>query len=687
MKILVADDNKLNLYQLQVLLGSSGYQVVTAANGAEALEKARQRPPDLIVTDILMPVMDGFALCREWMRDERLKHIPLVFYTATYTDSRDTELALDLGAAGFIVKPAEPDKFLQAIRDVLETQERGELRAVRPPVEDTAVQLEQYNEALIRKLEAKMEQLAQVNCNLEREIVERKRAAEEIQDLYDHAPCGYHSLDKDGVFLRVNETELSWLGYSREEMVGKMNIADVLTPAGRDVLQVSFPTLRASGRLRDVEAEMVRKDGTILPVLLNATTVKDASGGFLATRTMLIDLTERRRVELERAHLEKQVEHAQRLESIGKLAGGVAHDFNNLLTVINGYSDLILGRLREGDPLRNMMTEIRKAGGRAAELTRQLLAFSRKQIIQPAPLNLNDLAGEMRSMLQRLIGEDVELVTKLAPDLGQVMADSGQFHQVLMNLAVNARDAMPGGGRLIIETANFDLDEGCAAVHPDMTPGSYVLLAVSDTGTGMDEETRQHIFEPFFTTKGLEKGTGLGLSTVYGIVKQSRGWIWVYSEPGHGTIFKIYLPRLEGALAAGRAAAPAPGTLRGSETVLVVEDEEIVRRLTVEIVRSYGYRVLEAARGGEALLVAERHPEPIHLLLTDVVMPGITGKELADRLKRLRPEMKVLYMSGYTADAIAHQGVLDSGVNYIQKPPVPSALAAKIREVLGPPRA
>jgi CheY-like chemotaxis protein len=288
-------------------------------------------------------------------------------------------------------------------------------------------------------------------------------------------------------------------------------------------------------------------------------------------------------------------------------------------------------------------------------------------------------------MLQRLIGEDVELVTKLAPGLGQVMADSGQFDRVLMNLAVNAGDAMPGGGRLIIETANADVDESYTAVHPEMTSGSYVLLAVTDTGTGMDEETRQHIFEPFFTTKGVGEGTGLGLSTVYGIVKQSQGWIWVYSEPSHGTTFKIYLPRIEGALAADRAAAPAPGTLRGSETVLVVEDHEAVRRLTVEILKSYGYRALETARGGEALLVAERHPEPIHLLLTDVVMPGMTGRELADRLKPLRPEMRVLYMSGYAADVIAHRGVLDSGVNYIQKPLGPSALAAKIREVLGPP--
>jgi PAS domain S-box-containing protein len=400
------------------------------------------------------------------------------------------------------------------------------------------------------------------------------------------------------------------------------------------------------------------------------------------------DITERKRAERERARLEEELQQAQKMESVGRLAGGVAHDFNNLLTVINGHSDLMLGRLSEGDPLRNSLAEIRKAGGRAAGLTQQLLAFSRKQIVEPKPVNLNQLVAETRDMLERLAGEDIELVTVPAPGLGAVMADQGQLCQVLMNLVANAKDAMPGGGRLTIETANLDLDRDCAAAHSEIAPGPYILLTVSDTGTGMDEETREHIFEPFFTTKDVGKGTGLGLSTVYGIVRQCEGWIWVYSEPGQGATFKIYLPRVEQtpAPAAAEAPAPAPGTLRGAETVLVVEDQEDVRRLTVEILKSYGYRVLEAALGGDALLLAEQHPGPIHLLLTDVAMPRMTGKELAGRLKPLRPQMRALYMSGYAENVIAQQGTLDPGVAYISKPFTPEALALKVREALGPPR-
>ncbi|MCX6637306.1 MAG: PAS domain S-box protein, partial [Acidobacteria bacterium] len=300
--------------------------------------------------------------------------------------------------------------------------------------------------------------------------------------------------------------------------------------------------------------------------------------------TTFEDITERKRAERERALLEAELQQAQKMESVGRLAGGVAHDFNNLLTVINGHSDLMLGRLNEGDPLRNSLVEIRKAGGRAASLTQQLLAFSRKQIVEPKPVDLNQLVAETRDMLERLAGEDIELVTALAPGLGPVMADQGQLHQVLLNLVVNAKDAMPGGGRLTIETANVELDQDYAAAHSEIAPGPYVLLTVSDTGTGMDEETREHIFEPFFTTKGVGKGTGLGLSTVYGIVRQCGGWIWVYSEPGQGAAFKIYLPRVEQAPAAA-APPPAPGPLRGTETVLVVEDQEDVRRLTVEILK------------------------------------------------------------------------------------------------------
>jgi len=339
--------------------------------------------------------------------------------------------------------------------------------------------------------------------------------------------------------------------------------------------------------------------------------------------------------------------------------------------------------LREDDPLRESVEEIKKAGERAAFLTRQLLAFSRKQILQPQVLDLNDLIREMEKMLGRVIGEDIELEIILLPELGRVKADPGQLEQVIMNIVVNARDAMPQGGKLTIETANVDLDEAYTRKHGvKIEPGPYVMLAISDTGTGMDEETQSHIFEPFFTTKEKGKGTGLGLSTVYGIVKQSGGYIWVYSEPGEGTIFKIYLPRVKGDVEVLKKRQGSKDIPQGSETVLVVEDDEMVRNLTRKILKMYGYNVLEAQNGEAALRVSKQQDGPIHLLIIDVVMPDISGRELAERLQRLRPEMKVLYMSGYTENAIGHHGVLDPGVAFIQKPFTHEDLIRRTRKVL-----
>jgi two-component system, cell cycle sensor histidine kinase and response regulator CckA len=379
---------------------------------------------------------------------------------------------------------------------------------------------------------------------------------------------------------------------------------------------------------------------------------------------------------------EEQLRQAQKMEAVGRLAGGIAHDFNNLLTVITGYSQLTLRSLHAEDPLRDNIEEIKKAGDRAAALTRQLLTFSRKQVLQPKVLDLNAVVSEIEKMLRRLIGEDIELRTALQPELGHIKADPGQIEQVLMNLAVNARDAMPNGGKLTIETQNVSVDEDFVKQHIAVIPGSYVMLAVSDTGIGMNEETQQRIFEPFFTTKELGQGTGLGLSTVYGIVQQSGGGLWVYSEVGRGTTFKVYLPRVDEEAQVYKPGLPAPEALSGKETILLAEDEEIVRNLVREVLKSHGYKVLEAANGGAALLLCERHQGPIHLMITDVIMPEMSGRELTDRLAGLRPEMKVLYMSGYTDNAIADHGVLEAGKNFIQKPFSPDALVGKVREVL-----
>jgi CheY-like chemotaxis protein len=360
----------------------------------------------------------------------------------------------------------------------------------------------------------------------------------------------------------------------------------------------------------------------------------------------------------------------------------VAHDFNNLLTAINGYSALALRRLGEEHPIASYLEEIKKAGDRAANLTRQLLAFGRKQLLQPVSLNLNDVVKDMSKMLRRLIGENIDFVAKLSPDLKQIKADPGQVEQVLVNLVVNARDAMPTGGTLTIETANAQLDDGYASKHVGVNPGTYVMLAVGDTGIGMDQATQLRIFEPFFTTKEKGKGTGLGLSTVYGIVKQSGGNVWVYSEPQQGTSFKIYLPQIDAEVGADGAPAVVSIIKRGSETVLLVEDEDMVRNLATELLKENGYNVMGASGGEEAIRLCRNHKEPIHLLITDVVMPKMSGKDVARSLQMVHPETRVLFMSGYTDEAIVHHGIIDSHIAFIQKPFSEPALMQKVRDVL-----
>jgi signal transduction histidine kinase/ActR/RegA family two-component response regulator len=383
---------------------------------------------------------------------------------------------------------------------------------------------------------------------------------------------------------------------------------------------------------------------------------------------------------------EEQLQQSQKLEAVGRLAGGISHDFNNLLTAIMGYSDLTLNRLSEKDPLKRNLIEIKKAGERAAALTRQLLAFSRKQVLQPKVLDLNIVVSDLEKMLRRMIGEDIELTTSLQPQLGNVKADPGQMEQVIMNLVVNARDAMPAGGKVTIETANVYLDESYARQHLAVASGPYIMLAVSDTGTGMDAETQTHMFEPFFTTKEAGKGTGLGLSMVYGIVKQSGGNIWIYSEMGRGTTFKIYFPRVAASAEKYTHSAAALDIPTGSETILLVEDADMVRDLAREVLEEIsGYRVLEAANADAAFMICEKHQGHIDLLLTDVVMPGGSGSEVSAKVRALKPDIRVLYMSGYTDDAIVRHGVLEAGLNFIQKPFTPNALALKVREVLDSP--
>jgi PAS domain S-box-containing protein len=488
-------------------------------------------------------------------------------------------------------------------------------------------------------------------------------------------------LEKDGLSSRcidANDRASYLLGYTREELL-HLRVMDIDPPEDHHTAPAVARQLFTHGHSVREQA-LVAKDGRRLPVEINSH-VFDLHGAPTMI-SCIRDVSERKQAEAANAKLEEQFRQAQKLESVGRLAGGIAHDFNNLLTIINGYTGFLLKELNGTDPLRSYAEQIGSAGQRAAGLTRQLLAFSRKQVIQPRVLDLNTIVKDAAPLLQRLIGEDISFRTHQDPALGQVMADPVQIHQVVMNLAVNARDAMPDGGILRVETANVELDgEAGAAVDRGTPPGRYVLLTVTDTGCGMDETTRRQIFEPFFTTKEVGKGTGLGLATVYGIVRQSAGWIDVRTEVGVGTSFQLYFPRIDAELATPDLGTSAPA-ICGGETILVVEDQTAVRGFISAALNEFGYRILEASGGEEAFAIAHRDAGPIHLLLTDVVMPGMKGKELSERLTEAHPNLKTLFMTGYGADVIAHRGVLDPGVAVIYKPFSPDELAGKVREVL-----
>jgi len=479
----------------------------------------------------------------------------------------------------------------------------------------------------------------------------------------------------------VSEHLKSMLGYSVSEWTSKPGFwLTIIHPDDRPRVEREAGIQFAAGKAGTHEFRWIAKDGSIVWVSAHTVPISDEEGQTVGVRGVVTDITERQRLESALSTSEEQLRQSQKLEAIGQLAGGVAHDFNNLLTVIGGYSSILLNRVAEDSPHHVPIEEIKKASDRACGLTRQLLAFSRKQILQPKLLDLNEVVSDLDKMVRRLIGEDVDLFAKTDPGLGKVKADPGQIEQVLLNLIVNARDAMPLGGKITIETSNVFISNENAQSHA-ATPGSYVMLAVSDSGCGMSSEVKERIFEPFFTTKGAGKGTGRGLSTVYGIVKKSEGHIWLYSEPDNGTTFKIYLPRVSDAEEQEQVAIAAKAVPRGTETVLLVEDEDQVRDILTDILNSQGYQVYVAASGNEALEIARKNGI-IHLMITDVVMPQMSGRELSEKLAQFRPEMKVLYMSGYTDDAIVRHGLLDAKLNFLQKPFDSATVARKVRHVL-----
>jgi PAS domain S-box-containing protein len=502
-----------------------------------------------------------------------------------------------------------------------------------------------------------------------------RRSEWRYRSLVQSSVYGIYRASLEGKFLDVNPALISMLGYeSPEELLALDPQKDVfMYPDEHTRLIEEF---RRTGRMDGIEVKWKRKNASPITVRISGRAVSNADEPADVLEAIAEDVTERRL-------LEDQFRQAQKMEAVGRLAGGVAHDFNNLLMVISGYTEVILGQLPLDHPLHEKARAIQQASDRATTLTRQLLAFSRKQMLELKIVDVNAVVQDMERLLRPLIGENIELVTRLAADAGRTRADAGQLEQVLMNLVVNSKDALPTGGQIVIQTRNITLDDAYRGEQTFIRPGDYVLLSVGDNGAGMDRETQSRIFEPFFTTKEKGKGTGLGLSTVYGIVKQSGGYVMVHSEVGRGTTFNIYLPRADEPAEANSAAPASRTAVGGSETVLLVEDEESVRGLVRETLVSKGYRVLEAENGQSGLAVAAAHDGIIELVITDVVMPGMSGRELADQLVAIRPEVKVLYLSGYTEDTIVSEGTIESGKAFLQKPFTLQGLSRKVREVLG----
>src|SRR5215213_1322554 len=681
--ILLVDDNPANLGVLTQLLTTQGWRVLVAQQGESGLRIAQQVRPDLIMLDVLLPGMDGFAICRSLKADLATAEIPVLFMTVRM-EAADKLKGFQAGAVDYITKPFQAEEVLARVTTHLRLRQlTHRLRAHNEQLQVAEIALRMANEDLERRVSERTAELVKANQDLQAQIAERQRAEAALlternllRTLIDNIPDRIYVKGTQGQFVLVNRATLEHVQASDPgQMLGKTDV-DFYPPEQVAQFAADEQAIMQSGQalVNKEERGIDRQTGADGWSLTTKVPVRDAHGQISGLVGINRDITTRKR-------LEAQFLHAQKMEGIGRLAGGVAHDFNNLLTAITGYAELARDELDPSAPLYNDIQAILEAANRAAALTHQLLVFARKQVLEQQVLELNQLVLNLEKLLRRLIGEDIELVTLTAPDLWPVKADANQIEQVLLNLAINARDAMPTGGKLTIETANVLLDAAYAHQHLGVTAGAYVMLAVSDTGMGMPPEVQAQVFEPFFTTKEAGKGTGLGLATCYGIIKQHSGHISIYSEVAHGTTFKIYLPRttevddpwLMDAL---------PEVLGGSETVLLVEDEEAVRQLAARVLRQHGYTVLEAGDGAEALRVAGEHPGVIALLLTDVVMPHLGGTLLAESLRGVYPHLKVLFMSGYTDQTIVHHSLLEPGVAFMQKPFTPVLLARKVREVL-----
>ncbi len=710
-EILIVEDSPTQAKRLQYILEQQGHHVTVASDGGEALEAAKRSKPTVIISDVVMPGMDGYELCRIVKDNPALSDVPVILVT-TLSDPHDVIRGLECRADNFILKPYDERYLLGRVQYVLVNREMRQTEQPGMGLEiyfngqrhfitadrlqilnlllstyDAAIQRNKQLTSLQEALQSTNSELQQLTLELEARVLQRTAALENSNQALRESEESYRTvtetasdamitIDDQSTIVFVNHAAEKIFGYAREEMLGQ-GLAMLMPEGLRDQHLTSFKRYNQTGQKHiaweAVELTGLHKGGAEIPLEISfGEFIRGTKRYFTGIAR---DITDRK-------HMEEQLRQSQKMEAIGQLAGGVAHDFNNLLTVIVGYSQLIVEKSTTPE-VRSGIEEIGRAADRATALTRQLLAFSRKQIMQPEIVDLNKIVTELHRFLARLIGEHIELDTHLEAGLDLIRIDPSQMEQVIVNLAVNSRDAMPEGGKLTIETENVYLDEEYCLLHAEGEPGRYVRLAVSDTGAGMNETTKARLFEPFFTTKETGKGTGLGLSTVHGIVKQSGGQIWVYSAVGQGTTFKTYFPMAAVHADAERRerseGSVSPG---GSETILLVEDDESVRSLAVAVLIQNGYTVIETGHPTAALSMVASHEGPIDLLITDVVMPGLSGRRLVGELSPLMPGMRVLYMSGYTDNAIVHHGVLDPGLAFLQKPFAPDAFLRKVRDVL-----
>ncbi|MDB5048096.1 MAG: Histidine kinase [Fibrobacteres bacterium] len=649
-KVLLVDDLPHKLTALSAVLENENLNLITATSGFDALRHLLREDFAVILLDVMMPGLDGFETAALIRQRKRSEHTPIIFITANLANDKNLSKGYSLGAVDYIYAPVVPEilkakvaVFVELFR--INRKVRQQTRALRTYTLD----------------------LELVNRQLEHRTRELQSSKESFRNIVEKNQEGIAVLDAGGTIRFANPSFVRFLGDPAGGVIGK-----------------AFPFPMEVNTIQEIEH--TGSDDEILPI--EVTLAETQWEGITAYLASVRDISLRREAEEALKDSEEKLRQAQKLESIGRLAGGVAHDFNNLLTAINGYTDMVLASMDDENSLKGYLHEVRRSGERAAELTHQLLAYSRKQVLVPKLLNLNSVVENMTNMLRRLIGDNIELASVPDLSLGLVKADPGQLEQVIMNLVVNAKDAMPDGGRITVETGTEILDVDSDAMHPidkeiSIHPGRYVVLIVSDTGTGMDEDTRGRIFEPFFTTKEVGRGTGLGLSMVYGFVKQSGGNITVVSKPGEGTTFRIYLPMSAENAAWKRNESGADAKAEvGFETILLVEDETTVRKFLLSVLQHVGYTVIEAQDGKEALELSAAGGGTIHLLLTDVMMANMGGRELAEKLSQCRPDMKVLFMSGYAEDCYPKGWEARDGIEFLQKPFSPGVLAQKVRSVL-----